>query len=237
MQRRSRLNRATSDKTKKQIIFLITAIIIILVLLIQIGPIALNTIGGTLSSFQTSSEKQKIEEATLEVPFVESIPQATDSGSIRIEGSSPYSDAEIELYVNENISDSVPLDENQKFTFSDISLREGENTIKLRVKKGKISSFFTKGYLVTYQKGEAKLEVSTPSDNQQFSKGDQTISVQGKTDADNTVNINGFRAIVDSEGNFSYNLSLSEGDNQIKIEAFTPAGTSSTKELKVIYKP
>ena len=238
MQKRSRLNRTSSEKTKKQIVFLIITIIVILVLLIQLGPIALNVAGGAVSSFQTSTSKQvSSDQSTLEAPFIESIPLATDSGKIRIEGSSPYTDAEIELYVNGKKYDTEPLDEEQKFSFSNILLTEGDNYIKVRVKKGDVTSFFTKEYVVEYLMGEAKLEVTSPSDNQEFSKGDQNILVQGKSDPDNTVTVNGFRAIVDSEGNFSYHLSLSDGDNQIKIEAITPAGTKSTKELKVIYKP
>lgn len=238
MQRRSRLNRTTTEKTKKQIIILVISIIIVLFLLIQLGPIALNAAGGVVSSFQSTTKKQQInDETSLEAPFIESIPTATDSGSIRIEGSSSYSDAEAELYVNEKSYDSAPLDEDQKFTFTNVLLKEGENTIKVRVKKGEITSFFTKEYTVTYLKGEAKLEIGTPQDNQEFSKGDQTIQVQGKTDPENIITINGFRAIVDSNGNFTYNLHLTEGDNQIKIEAQTPAGTTSSKELKVIYKP
>ncbi len=238
MQKRSRLNRTSSEKTKKQIIFLAIAIIIVLVLLIQLGPIALNFVGSAVSSFHTNTSKQIVDEqSSLEIPFIESIPSATDSGKIRIEGSSPYADAEIELYVNGKKYDSQPLDEEQKFSFSNILLTEGDNYIKARVKKGDITSFFTKEYIVEYLKGEAKLEISSPSDNQEFSKGDQNILVQGKSDPNNTVTVNGFRAIVDSEGNFSYNLNLSEGDNQVRIEATTPAGTKSTKELKVIYKP
>jgi len=232
MQKRSRLNRTSSEKTKKQILFLVIAIIIVLVLLIQLGPIALNFVGSAVSSFHTNTPKQIVDEqSSLEIPFIESIPSATDSGKIRIEGSSPYADAEIEKY------DAQPLDEEQKFSFSNILLTEGDNYIKARVKKGDITSFFTKEYIVEYLREEAKLEVSSPSDNQEFSKGDQNILVQGKSDPNNTVTVNGFRAIVDSEGNFSYNLNLSEGDNQLRIEATTPAGTKSTKELKVIYKP
>lgn len=238
MQRRSRLNRTTAEKTKKQIITQIAAIIIVLILLIQLGPMALNAVGGVISSFQSGSKEQtNEEEATLEAPFIESIPDATNSAEIIISGSSPYGDAEIELYVNDSEHDSIPLDKDQTFTFSSVVLKEGDNYIKARVKKGENTSFFTREYLVTYSKGDPKLEVGNPSENQEFTKGDQTINVTGKTDPENSITVNGFRAIVDGDGNFSYYLRLNDGDNQVKIEATSPGGKTTSKEMKVVYKP
>lgn len=238
MQRNSRLTKTTADKAKKKIIFQIAAIVILLILLIQLGPMALNAVGGVLSSFQKSGNNQAdSKDSTLEAPFIESIPDATNSAQIIIIGSSPYADAEIELYVNDSSHDVVALDENQTFTFNDVTLKEGNNFIKARVKRGKDASFFTQEYKVVYSKGEPKLEVATPTENQQFSKGDQSINVSGKTDPENTVTVNSFRAIVDEDGNFSYYLKLNDNDNTLKIEAISPSGKNISKEIKVVYKP
>lgn len=238
MQRRSRLNRTTTEKTKKQIITQVATIIIVLILLIQLGPMALNTVGGVISSFQGGSKDLiSDDESTLEAPFIESIPDATNSAQIIISGSSPYADAEIELFVNDAEYETIPLDEDQTFTFKDVTLKEGDNYIKARVKKAENTSFFTREHLVIYSKGDPKLEVGSPSENQEFTKGDQTINVTGKTDPDNRVTVNGFRAIVDGDGNFSYYLKLNDGENPLKIEATSPGGKTISKEMKVVYRP
>jgi hypothetical protein len=104
------------------------------------------------------------------------------------------------------------------------------------VKDGEISGF-SESRSISYLKSLPKLEISTPADGASFSKADSEINVSGNTDAENTVRVNDFIAIVDGAGNFSYLLKLSEGDNKIKITATNPAGSNTSKELTVSYSP
>ncbi len=238
MQERSRLSRTTKERTKKQIIFFAIAIIVLIFTATQFGPGVLDKISSFMSGFgKPPTETRSADKNSLEVPFINSIPEATDSAVIKISGSSSYSDAQVELFVNGSLYDTQPLTDNQKFAFENVSLSEGSNIIKARVKKGNTASDFTRDYMVTISKGNPKLEVSTPTDGQEFTRGDQTINVQGKTDPDNTVTVNNFRAIVDSAGNFSYYLKLSDGDNDVKIIAQNTAGKQTEKTIKVKYKP
>lgn len=239
MQKRgSRLTRSSEDKAKKQIIYLIITILVVLVILFQFGPFLINSVGSFTSSFQTTKTGETKNDSTaLEPPFITNIPTATTSAYISISGSAPYTDATIELFLNGFEEDSIPLTKEQDFTFSKIYLKEGKNTLKLRVKKGKDKSLFTDEYTVLYAKDDPKVEVSNPSDGQEFSTGDQSITVTGKTDSENTITVNGFRAIVDSEGNFSYYLKLNDGDNTVTVEATSLAGKKISKDIKVVYKP
>lgn len=237
--RSSRLSRTSQEKTKKQIVFFGIAIIILVFGALNFGPELLSGIASITSGFNktgTTTLTAK-EQNTLEAPFINSIPDATDSAQINISGSSSYSDAQIELFVNGNLYDTAPLTQDQKFTFETVALTEGGNSIKARVKKGDQVSPFTRTYDVNYSQGAPKLDVTNPSDGQQFSRGDQTITVQGTTDPENTVTVNGSRAIVDSAGNFSYYLSLSDGDNNLTISAINKAGQKTEKTLKVNFKP
>lgn len=235
----SRLSRTNQEKTKKQIIFFAIAIIILILGALNFGPRVLSSIASFTSGFKntgTTTTATK-EQNTLETPFIDSIPDATDSAGINISGSSTYSDAQVELFVNGNLYDTAPLTQDQKFSFDMVKLTEGGNSIKARVKKGDQISSFTRVYNVNYSQGAPKLDISSPSDGQQFTRGDQTITVQGETDPDNTVTVNDSQAIVDGSGNFSYYLNLSEGDNTIKIIATNNAGKTIGKSIKVTYKP
>lgn len=237
-ERPSRLSRTSAEKTKKQIIFFVIAIIVFLFIAFQFGPRLLNAITSLTSGFRKPiTEVVSKDNNTLETPFIDSIPNATDSASIVITGSSTYSDAQVELYVNDALMDTVPLTDDQKFKFESVRLTDGQNIIRAKVKKGDETSDYTRSYYVTYSQGAPKLEVSSPSDNQEFKRGDQTITVQGTTDPDNTITVNGFRAIVDETGSFSYNLNLSEGDNELTIKAQSASGKETEKKLKVTYHP
>ncbi|MFI5265718.1 MAG: hypothetical protein ACHQT7_03165 [Candidatus Levyibacteriota bacterium] len=237
--RNSRLSRTTQEKTKKQIAFFAIAIIILVFGALNFGPGLLSGVGSFTSGLKkpTTTTTITTEENTLEAPFIDSIPDATDSAEINISGSSSYSDAQVELYVNGSLYDTTPLTQDQKFDFNMVKLTEGGNSIQARVKKGNQVSPFTRTYNVSYSQGAPKLDISSPTDGQKFSRGDQTITVQGTTDPDNTVTVNGSRAIVDGSGNFSYYLNLSEGDNNLDISAVNQAGQKTDKTLKVNYKP
>lgn len=236
MQRPSRLNRTTDQKTKKQIIIFAITIIVVLFIFFQFGPSLLSLISNVTGS-NNGPVIVNNDKNTLESPFINSIPSATDSASITIAGTSAYSDAQVELYVNGDSYDTVPLSSDQSFEFEGVKLKDGINLIKARVEKGDKKSNFTQTYNVIYSQGAPKLDVSSPSDNQEFTRGDQTITVQGTTDPDNNVTVNNFRAVVDGSGNFSYYLNLSEGDNNVVIVAQSQAGKKTEKTLKVKYKP
>lgn len=234
----SRLNRSNQQKIKKQIIFFTVAIIILLFVATQFGPAVLDKVSGFTSRFRSSqSINTKTDHTTLEAPFINSIPDATDSATITISGTSTYSDAQVELYVNGNLYDTSALSSNQTFSFDGVKLTQGSNIVKARVKQGSDTSDFTRDYNVVYSQGDPKLDVSSPTDGQNFGRGDQSINVQGQTDPNNTVTVNSSRAIVDENGNFSYYMNLSEGDNTITIDAMSDAGKKTEKVLKVSYHP
>lgn len=234
----SRLTRTSKEKTKRQIIFFAVAILVLLFVLSQFGGYALSSISNFTSRFSTNKPDIAVaDKNTLEAPFINSIPEATNSASIHISGSSSYSDAAVELYINGTRYDSTPLSSDQKFSFDDVGLRDGGNIIKARVKKGDQLSDFTREYTVILNKDDVKLEVASPSDGATFTRGDQTITVQGTTNPNGTVTVNGFRAIVDEAGNFSYYLNLAEGDNNITIDAQSESGKTASKSLKVTFKP
>lgn len=236
-ERNSRLSRTAADQAKKQTIFFILAIIVLIFIAFQFGPSLLSLVASFTGGRGPVNDTIQQGKNTLETPFIDSIPEATDSATISVSGSSTYSDAQVQLFVNDEEVDSTPLSSDQKFSFTNVKLTEGQNIIRARVKKGNETSDYTRSYYVTYSQGAPKLDISTPSDNQEFKRGDQTITVQGTTDPDNTVTVNGFRAIVDSAGNFTYNLNLSEGDNNLEIKAQSTSGKQTEKKLKVTYRP
>lgn len=238
MQNSSRLNRTSKEKLKKQSIFFGIAILVLLGILFQLGPFLLDSAGTFISKFGKPTNEIVIDDKnTLETPLIVSIPEATNSARIHVLGNSVYTDAQIELYINGTEYDTTPLSADQKFIFDEVILKEGTNLIKVRVKKDGSVSEFTRNYSVTYNPGDAKLELTSPSENTEFKRGDETIQVAGKTDPDSTVSVNGSIAIVDADGNFSYHLKLSEGDNTISVDAQSAGGKTINKTIKVTYKP
>ena len=98
-----------------------------------------------------------------------------------------------------------------------------------------VLTFF--GYLwyeFRYLVGSPVLEIKQPLD--QMSVNSQTIEVVGKTTPENKVAINNQEVTVDSNGNFSQELKLSESVNKIEVTSTSKFGKTSKIERTVYLK-
>ncbi len=237
--RSSRLSRYAEKQSKKQFIFFGLGTLIIIFLLIQFSGALLGAFGNIIFGIrgdETESSESILQEQFLAAPTLNGIQNATSSAQINIAGSSSYNEGKIILYVNEKEVDDISLDGSNNFEFKRIDLRNGENTINAKYFLDDKESDFSQDYSITRSSDKPELEISAPSDKSSFTKADKTITVSGKTDPNNSITVNGFRAIVDSEGEYSYRLELSEGENTITVEATNEAGIKTSKEIKVDYK-
>lgn len=82
---------------------------------------------------------------------------------------------------------------------------------------------------------QIKLVVLTPKDKAVVKTS--SVKVTGQTVPSIDVAINELNIKSDTKGNFSANLTLSEGDNPIIVSAFDAEGNSSEQEITVIYEP
>lgn len=236
--RSSRLARTSEKQNKKQAILFTLGIIILIGILIQFGPTLINVFGNTvymLRGGDKSDTKQLVGKEILQPPTLLGIPEATQSSHITFSGSAPDSNGSVEIYVNDDLATEVKINDKTDFSVPTLSISKGTNTIKARFVKGNTTSPFSSDTQVNYFANKPSLDVSFPIDGASFTKADKSITVTGETDPDNTVLVNSFRAIVDSNGKFTYLLTLNDGDNQITIEAQNPAGTVTQKQIKVTY--
>ncbi len=233
----SRLSRRTVKQSKKQLYIYIGAIVAILFIAINFGPMLIGVSGNLLDAISgKSGQADSIKSnADLQPPSIDSFYTATPSASIDITGKTDYQTGDVEIYVNGFRVGTTEVDNDQTFSMEKVKLSEGDNFIKARVIINNKKSDFSDETKISYIKSAPKLEISNPSDKQSFKKADKTISVTGTTDSDSNITVNGFVAIVDSEGKFSYDLGLNNGDNKITVVATGPSGQTSTKELTVSY--
>lgn len=222
-------------KTKKNLALNILGIILIFFLAFKFGIPLLVNISLFLSGSQGKEEIKVQNSSFIAPPVLDSLPQATSGANIAISGLSSKNQT-IKLYINGNLIDEAKTDEKGIFLFKE-TISPGENTIKAKALAGGKESDFSGSIIVAFKNAPPSLNIISPSDNQSFSKDQNTAEIKGTTDPDVRVTVNGLWAITDSNGNFSYTLPLQGGDNKIKIEAADTAGNKSTKEIKVTYSP
>lgn len=232
---RSRLSLSEEKKSKKRLYLSILGIIVILYLLIRYGISFLLDFSSFLSGSKGTDASQQTKNKTfVSVPVFGSIPSATNSASIAVTGNAEKGET-IKLFLNDNYIDSTDTKEDGSFTFTDVSLSQGENKIQAKAKKDISESDFSDTTTVLYKTNAPALSIDSPSDGQSFSKDQTSVTISGKTDANAHVTVNDFWAIVDDKGNYSYNFHLQNGDNQIKVVATDAAGNKTEKSIKVTY--
>ncbi len=233
----SRLNRHQTRESRRQIYFYIAVIVILLVVVLTFGTKIIEFIGNATYLIRGDSEETEENSITLiQSPDIDPLPEAVSTDVLEIKGSVLEEGGIVELFVNGQKEDIEKISGETSFTFS-VKLEEGENKIKARYRVARRASEFSSERVVIYYQDKPKLEEISPSDGQTFKRGDERIEIRGKTDIDNTVTVNGFRAVVDQSGNFSYFLKLNSGENTVTIVAKNKAGSEEKREIKVNYSP
>ncbi|HXS14697.1 MAG TPA: hypothetical protein VN711_01050 [Candidatus Saccharimonadales bacterium] len=233
----SRLSKTAEKKTKKQLYLSIVGIAIVVVVLFKYGIPALVNFSFFLSSFssQKSSSSQVIPTTTVLQPPTLTTPfTATNSATIAVTGTA-LSNQTIQLYVNDSLSGTTTTKGDGSFTFPKVSLTQQQNTLKAEAKQGAATSNFSDPLTISYLQKAPDLTLDSPTDGQSFSGDQNSTMVKGKTDPDVQVRVNGFWAIVDNQGNYSYNMQLQDGDNHLDVVATDQAGNKTERQITVKY--
>lgn len=236
--RRSRLSKNFEKKSRKTLFLSVIGIIIVLFLVFRFGLDLLVGFTTLISGSKGSQGTQQTNQINfIAPPILNPLVTATNSANIVITGEASKGQT-IYLYLNDNNIDQIQTNTDGGFTFNE-TLKNGDNQIKVKAEYNGKQSDFSNMFDVVLKNSPPTLDVSSPSDGQKFDKNSigtgNSITVAGKTDPGVSVTVNGFWAVVDDNNNFSYTLSLQNGDNQIKIIAQDQAGNKAEKDLKVNY--
>ncbi len=238
MQQQSRLNKAAEQRMKQRLVLSIFGSIVILVVLVKYGIPALINFSLFMSSLQGGSSigsDATKEKTFLSAPILNPMPSATNSASFDISGSAGAKQ-QVKLYINDTYVDSLTSKDDGTFTFKAITLTQGQNVIKAKVSQNSSESDYSSPWTITFKNNAPTLSILEPADGQTFSGSqNSSITVEGKTDPDIQVTINGFWAITDNNGNYSYNFHLQGGSNQIKVIATDAAANKTEKDITVTY--
>ena len=234
MTKQSRLEQISKRRFERNILLILLGIIVLVVvaffyaipLLINFSLYILNSRNSNDSGISTNSPLY------IPPPILNPLPDATNNSSITVSGSA-MPKQKIILFLNDKNTQEVTVGDDKNFVFKNISLNQGDNDIKAKsVNPDNKESDYSSDSHILFNNKPPDLQLNSPQDNQSFS-GNNQIKVEGKSDSGARVTVNGYWAIVDNSGNFSYLLNLQKGDNKIKVIASDDAGNQATKEITV----
>jgi bacillopeptidase F len=234
--KKTRQDRIQEQKSSHLLFFSIAIGIIMLVAIAVWGIPSLISMSIFISNLNHKNDTQikNTDSDPVFPPILDPVAEATNSSPISVGGYSGSGNA-VELYLNDVLDDKTNVDEKGQFLFSNVDLKIGSNSIYVKSQRQDKQSDKSQIYSIVYKKTLPKLEIEKPDNNQIINSEKKETSVSGITDPGNTVTINDHFVIVNTDGKFSYNIILNEGNNILIIVASDKAGNKTTTERKITY--
>lgn len=234
VRQRSHLTRTLTDKTKKNILLVGVGIILLGVIGFFLGPFLIVQYSLLLDKNAPTPTPSTQNTTFIPSPILDPLTSATNSAKLAVKGTAQNSKT-VRVYVNGKSVDSISVKSNDNFSTS-ITLTDGENQIKAKsISDSGKESKFSETTTVIFDNKPPELTISSPSDGESFNKDDNPITVRGKTDANVRITVNGFQAITNGQGEFSYNLPLRNDTKEVLIIAVDEAGNTTEKKISVNY--
>lgn len=170
------------------------------------------------------------------IPQFTQPPEATSKDKVTLEGVTEPG-ATVKLFVNGPEKGSTTADNDGKFTFADIQLLSGNNTIFAKATDSTSNeSEKSRTLTIVYDKDKPKIEITEPKDGETVKNLNRRVMVKGKSNEQVEVKINGNVAIVNPDNTFELLLGVDDdGKVDIKIEAVDKAGNKTEQEITITY--
>ena len=235
MPRYSRYKSIEKRKNLKRTLLYLFLTFGLIVALIFYGIPALVKISALVLDLKQQSEPITQDDITPPAPpKLFSLPDATNSSSVEIEGSSEAGSTVV-FNLNGNITET--LTNNEGRFYQTLNLKLGENMLILHaVDMSGNESQKSQTHRIIYDNTPPELEITSPDDGQEFFGSRQRqIQIEGNTDPGSRVTINNRVVIVDENGRFGLTTTLSEGENNFRVKSTDIAGNETEAELTVYY--
>ena len=169
-------------------------------------------------------------------PYIDPIPDAITGDNIVVSGRSEPA-VKIILFVDGTSQSEVVTDNEGSFAFNNILVGLTPTKIQVMAKDDAGNqSAKSREYSIIQDKEIPTIEIITPKKGETFKSTERTYKVTGKTESGASVYVNGQVSITDDEGNFSENIALRDGGNEIKIKAIDKAGNELEEKIYMSFE-
>lgn len=169
-------------------------------------------------------------------PIFSGLPTATKDENIIIEGFAQKG-MTVKLFVNGPERGKTTVDNEGVFTFLDIKLIPGRNTIFAKaIDSYNNESDKSQTHTVILDKDSPKIEISEPKNESTVRNLNSRIEITGEVNEKAQIYINGRMVIQKPDYTFSYLLGVDEGWTTVEVKAIDEAGNDSLEKIKVKYE-
>ena len=121
----------------------------------------------------------------------------------------------------------------------DLSLKKGENVFSaIAVDSSGNESKNTREYIIIFDNEPPILEITKPENGQTFyGPKERQLIIEGVTEENCQVRVNGRVVVVESDGAFSFSTTLADGENMFEIKSQDEAENITESNISVVYEP
>lgn len=233
----SRLQRVRSKKAGKQgLLYLVIALLLIVGMAGWGLPMAARLAGLMI---KPGDDPRMVEELRPTPPIFSDIPESTYSAKVRISGyAQPGLD--VVLFLNGAEYDRKLTSESGTFTYEEVQLAEGENTVyAYTATPSDLRSEQSRPYQIVVDATKPIVTIETPKDGEIFRGTSQRIAnfAGSVNELGSKVFIGERMVIVQSDGKFSLPYQLVEGDQELPIKTVDRAGNENMSTIKLRWEP
>lgn len=236
--RLSRLTRKEEARNIRRAFFFGFLTLFLVILLLFVGIPLLIRMAVFLGELKGTPEQIETGDVIPPPPVrIHSLPEATNSAKLKISGFAEAGST-VEIFLDGSAVAEVLADNDGTFYTTGIELTSGTNEIyALAVDEKGNRSQESERQVILLDTEPPELEINEPEEGSTVSGPENKITLRGISENGVDLRVNDKLVLVDQEGNFSYQLSLDEGENSIRVVAFDKAGNQTEKELIVSYQP
>jgi len=187
------------------------------------------TQGNTTTNNKNIRNDSKI--SLISEPILE-MPNATNEAILIINGKA-NPDTLIELYNNKEKQLSTNADYEGAFSFEFVLNSRNNQFFVKSTDKYSNKTKESKIYDLTFIEEPPRLELKSPENGSKVY--DSQVTIEGLTDKEVFIKINGMPVVTKADGTFSYPFSLNKGDNEIVITAEDVAGNIMEQKITLNY--
>lgn len=164
------------------------------------------------------------------MPYIKSITLATNKDTVNIEGVSEKG-SKIELFLNGQKIEETICDNDGAFNFGAVKIQPGQNSFyAISTDEARNKSLQSTKRDIAFDNEKPKVTINEPNEGETINNPVRTTKVNGSTEPNTTVVINGTRAIIDELGNFWQMIEPVEGGNKITVIVTDTAGNETKIE-------
>lgn len=229
----SRLARVEEKKDIRSAFIFAGLTIAIIAFFLFFGLFGIAKFAGFLSELGSSGKPvEKNDFIPPAPPEIEELPEFTNNGNLTLKGTAE-SASTIKISINSQEKETV-VDASGIFNLT-LLLKNGSNEIYAKaIDQSGNSSGESRRFNVVLDTESPKMLIKSPSDSQIIS-GISRIEIQGNSDEDAVVTLNGRALPVKAGGEFKDSYTLSEGPNEFEFKATDKAGNETIQVITVSF--